>query len=186
MRATIAPMRRLIYSLVFAPIAALAQSLPPDTVSPLVASMEAGVICAPETTGELEAPGTIAGTTHLIAEEPPFIAVTRRVPAVLGVGFGIKSRSIAPTGLDGVLMTVTHPPMGDGGVTTQTFETVIRGNDPSLTFYQFDFDYELLPGVWQLQATLDDEVLYRASFEVLPPEMVPELAQACGFEELLS
>ena len=151
-----------------------------------MASVEAGVICAPETTGTLEAPGTIAGTTHLIEEEPPFVAITRRVPAVLGIGFGVKSRSVDMAGITDVLMTVTHPPMGPEGVTKQTFETIIRGTDPSLTFYQFDFDYELVTGVWQLEASQNGEVLYRTTFEVLPPEQVAELAQVCGFEELLS
>ena len=89
-------------------------------------------------------------------------------------------------GLNGVTMKVTHPPMGTGGATVQTFETVIRGTDPSLTFYQFDFGYELLPGIWQMQASVGDEVLYRTTFEVLPPELVPELAEVCGFEDLLS
>lgn len=179
-------MKHMLFVLIALPALALAQAPLPDVTSAKMASVEAGVICAPETTGELEAPGTVAGTTHLIAEEPPFIAVTRRVPAVLGVGFGIKSRTVDLAGLDGVTMTVTHPPMGDGAVTRQTFQTVIRGTDPSLTFYQFDFGYELLPGIWQMQASVGEEVLYRATFEVLPAAMVPELATACGFEDLLS
>ncbi|MEL6639932.1 MAG: DUF3859 domain-containing protein [Pseudomonadota bacterium] len=179
-------MKHVVFALCALPVAAMAQAPRPDVTSALMASVEAGVICAPETTGTQEAPGTVAGTTHLIAEEPPFIAITRRVPAVLGIGFGIKSRSVDIVGLNGVTMTVTHPPMGDAAATVQTFETVIRGTDPSLTFYQFDFDYELLPGIWQMQASIGDEVLYRTTFEVLPPEMVPELAEVCGFEELLS
>ena len=179
-------MKHVVFALMALPIAAFAQAPEPDITSAVMASVEAGVICAPETTGTQEAPGTVAGTTHLIAEEPPFIAVTRRVPAVLGIGFGIKSRTVDVAGLNGVTMKVTHPPMGTGGATVKTFETVIRGTDPSLTFYQFDFGYELLPGIWQMQASVGDEVLYRTTFEVLPPELVPELAEVCGFEDLLS
>lgn len=179
-------MKNVAFALLFWPTLVTAQPPLPDLVSDVMASVEAGVICAPETTGTLDAPGTVAGTTHLIAEEPPFIAVTRRVPAVLGIGFGIKSRTLDINGLNGVTMTVTHPPMGDGAATIQTFETTIRGTDPSLTFYQFDFGYELLPGIWQMQASIGDQILYRTTFEVLPPELVPELAEACGFEDLLS
>ena len=168
------------------PICAAAQEPLPDFVASTMASVEAGVICAPETTGILDAPDTVAGTTHIIAEEPPFVAVTRRVPAVLGIGFGIKSRTVDFAGLESVIMTVTHPPMGDGGATSQSFATTIRGTDPSLTFYQFDFDYELLPGIWQMTAASDGDILFRTTFEVLPPEQVPELAEICGFEELLS
>ena len=102
------------------------------------------------------------------------------------LGFGIKSRTLDSDGLSGVEMTVTHPPMGDIGAISQTFTTTIRGTDPSLTFYQFDYDYELLPGIWQMEASFGGETLYRTTFEVLPANQVPELAEICGFTELLS
>ena len=169
------------------PAVAAAQTGPqPDTISPVMHSVDAGVICAPTPTGEMDAPGTVAGTTHLIGEEPPFVSAARRVPAVLGIGFGIKSQSVDTNGISDVVMMITHPPMGDAGAQSQTFTSSISGLDPSLTFYQFDFEYELLPGIWQIQASKDGKVLYRTTFEVLPPELVPELASVCGFEELLS
>lgn len=169
-----------------APIAAFAQAPQPDLTAAAIASMEVGVICAPDAQGVREAPGTIAGTTHIIEEEPPFVAATRRVPAVLGIGFGIKSQALDIGGINGVQMTVTHPPMGAGGQTTQTFSSTIRGTDPSLTFYQFDFDYELLPGFWQIEASHSGETLYRTTFEVLPAEQMPELADICGYVDLFS
>lgn len=179
-------MKHVLFALCTLPATALAQAPQPDTISPLLASVEAGVICAPDSMETREAPGTLAGTTHVIAEEPPFVAQTRRVPAVLGIGFGIKSVTADINGLDGVLMTVTHPPMGDSGTTVQTFLTTVRGTDPSLTFYQFDFDYELLPGIWQLEASFGGEILSRTTFEVLPPEQVPELAEICNYTDLFS
>ena len=179
-------MKHVSIALCAFPVIAAAQAPLPDTISPLMASVEAGVICAPDTMEVREAPGTVAGTTHVIEEEPPFVATTRRVPAVLGIGFGIKSVTQDVNGLSDVLMTVTHPPMGDVAATEQTFLTSIRGTDPSLTFYQFDFDYELLPGIWQMEASIGGETLYRSTFEVLPPEQVPELAEICGFTDLFS
>lgn len=179
-------MRHILSTLICIPFAAFAQAPQPDVIASTMASVEAGVICAPEATGVLDAPDTVAGTTHVIAEEPPFVAITRRVPAVLGIGFGVKSRTADFAGLNGVTMTVTHPAMGSAGATQQSFATTIRGTDPSLTFYQFDFDYELLPGIWQMTADFEGEILFRTTFEVLPPEDVPELAAICGFEELLS
>lgn len=165
----------------------LAQTGPlPDVVAPVMRSVETGVICAPPSTGEVEAPGTVAGTTHLIAEEPPFVSTARRVPAVLGIGFGIKSQSHDVNGISNVVMRITHPPMGNQGAQSQTFTSSVSGTDPSLTFYQFDFDYELLPGIWQMEASKDGEVLYRTTFEVVTPDRIPELAAVCGFEELLS
>jgi len=182
-------MRRIIPGILFAlglPAWAFAQALLPDAQTDAIAALEAGVICTPVATGEIPAPGTIAGVTQIITVEPPFAAITRRVPAVLGVGFGVKSQSSLPDGLSGVFISVTHPPMGDEGITTQSFETSIRGTDPSLTFYQFDFEYELVPGFWQFEATKDGDLLFRTTFEVLPPNAVRELAELCAFGDLLS
>jgi len=179
-------MKHVVFILCCLPHTLMAQSPLPDVTSSLIASVEAGVICAPESVGTADAPGTVAGTTHIIADEPPFVAVTRRVPAVMGIGFGIKSLSSDENGLSDVTMKVTHPPMGGSGAQLQTFVTSIRGTNPSLTFYQFDYDYELLPGIWQMEASIGEEVLYRTTFEVLPPELVPELAEACGFQDLFS
>jgi hypothetical protein len=158
----------------------------PDKLSPDVASFETGVICAPPSVGEAIAPGTVAGTTHIIEVEPPFVSVNNRVPAVLGIGFGAKTMADNIAGIDNVTMTITHPPMGPTQATSQTYQSHISGLDPSLTFYQFDYDYELLTGIWQMQAEADGRIIYRTTFEVLPPDQVPELAAICGFENLLS
>ncbi|WP_458791840.1 DUF3859 domain-containing protein [Yoonia sp. MH D7] len=179
-------MWRTFFFVVF-PVALAAQvAVQPDKAGVQIAAFEVGVICAPPTTGESTAPDTVAGTTHLIDIDPPFVSRGPLVPAVVGVGFGVKARAVDPLGMQGVTMTITHPPMGDSGATHQSFGSLIRGDVPSMSFYQFDFDYELVTGIWQMQAMQGNTVLYRASFEVVPPEQVPELAGVCGFEELLS
>ena len=76
--------------------------------------------------------------------------------------------------------------MGAQGATEQTFGTTISGLDQSLTFYQFDVDYELLVGPWVMEAHYNGETLYRVAFDVVPPAAAPELTRVCGFEELLS
>lgn len=168
------------------PVAAFSQTAQPEKVSPLIFTHEAGVICAPPTVGTAPAPDTVAGTTHIIDVDPPFVSTNRRVPAVLGIGFGIKAQALDSAGVPVVTMTITHPPMGPSRATSQTYQSRISGLDPSLTFYQFDFDYELVVGLWQIEAAQGSTILYRTNFEVLPPSEVPELASVCGFEELLS
>ena len=177
-------MTRLLFAILpaFAAMALSAQ----DMTAEAIASLESGVICPPPTVGTAPAPGTVAGTTHLIDENPPFVSLGNRVPAVLGIGFGVKAMAVDPAGLSDVTMTVTHPPMGDGKATSQSFFTRVGGGDPSLTFYQFDFDYELLIGTWTMTATKDGVTLYETQFDVVPPRLVPELAAICGFEQLLS
>ena len=154
--------------------------------SDALASLEAGIVCAADPIGSAPAPGTVAGVTHIIATEPEFVTNTRKVPAVLDIGFGVKAQSANPDGTDAVTVLVTHPKMGQTGATEQTFLTRISGSDPSLAFYQFDYAYELVLGTWQLTASAGDEVLYSVTFEVVDPTEIPELAGVCGFEELLS
>ena len=156
------------------------------TKSPDISSLEAGIVCAPIPVGTSPAPGTLAGVTHIIAEEPDFVSNTRQVPAVRDIGFGVKAQSIDPEGIGGVTILLTHPEMGESNVTEQTFVTSISGTDPSLTFYQFDYDYELVLGPWQFKAMSGEDVLYAVSFEVVDPRFVPELAGVCGFLDLLS
>lgn len=157
-----------------------------DKVGPAIVSLETGVICPPKTTGTRPAPDTVAGLTNVIEDEPPFVSTVNKVPAVLGIGFGAKAQSGTPFGIDNVTMTITHPAMGESGAKRQSFQTSISGLDTSITFYQFDFDYELLPGTWTMTATDGDQVLYSTEFQVVPPQAVPELASICNFEELLS
>jgi hypothetical protein len=168
---------------------ALAETLPThpdDYVSPRLSVIDVGIICAQEIVGLSDAPGTVAGSTNIIEGEPDFISPARFVPAVLGVGFGVKSQAQSVLGIDGVTMTVTHPPMGADGTTVQVYGTAISGQGTSLTFYQFDYDYELVVGHWQMEASVDGDVIYRVGFDVVVPDAMPQLASACGFEDLLS
>lgn len=177
-------MRSLFLFFICVPCFAFAQ--PKDKVSADILSLQSGVICAPPSEGEAAAPDTIAGTTHLISDVPPFVSTVNRVPAVLGIGFGVKSISVAPEGISNIDMVITHPPMGASGVTTQSYSTSIRGDAQSITFYQFDYEYELLPGIWTMQAKYGDVVLFTSVFVIVPPNELPQLASICGFEELLS
>ncbi|MFQ1701195.1 DUF3859 domain-containing protein [Loktanella agnita] len=178
-------MRHIIAAFVIAACAGPALAETPQKTDP-IASIEAGVICAPDAVGTAPAPNTLAGETHIIDINPPFVSHSRRVPAVLGIGFGVKTLAAQPDGLGEVTVIVTHPPMGDAAVELQSFASSIGGLDPSLTFYQFDYAYELVPGTWEMAAMRGSDVLYKVSFDVLPPALVPELAAVCGYLDLLS
>ena len=153
---------------------------------PLVRSLEAGIICPPESVATSPAPDTLAGETHIITEDPPFVSNSLIVPAALGVGFGIKAQSEAPGGLSGMIVRVTHPPMGEAGRTSQSFISSMSGEAPSITFYQFDHAYELVKGTWTISAFAGDTELLAVTFEVVDPRLVPELASACNFTDMLS
>lgn len=160
-----------------------AQSI--DQLGPLMASFKAGIFCAPKVVSTVPAPDTVAGVTNVIKEVPPFVSAGRNVPAVLGMGFGTLSGSKQGILLD-VLVVVTHPPMGDAGITRQSYYSEITNVGESMTLYQFDYDYELVQGAWTITATKGNDLLFRAGFTVVPPQQVPELAGVCGYENMLS
>lgn len=151
-----------------------------------VQSLDVGIICPPDAMDSAPAPDTLAGSTHIITEDPPFVSNARVVPAALGVGFGVKAQSVAPGGITAITMRVSHPPMGDEGRTQQSFLTNMSGQSPSVTFYQFDHSYELVQGTWEMAAFAGDSQLFSVSFEVVDPRRLPELAGACNFVDLLS
>ncbi len=158
-----------------------------DFVSPLVDFFEAGVVCAQDSGTIRDAPDTVAGTTHVVEAAPPFVSQGRVVPAVLGIGFGARSGLASDVGIDGVTITVTHPPFTGSGATKQSFQTYIGPHDaPGITFYQFDYDYELVTGDWVMRASSGGVTLYEMTFTVVPPTAMPQLADACGYLDLLS
>ncbi|MBU2992619.1 DUF3859 domain-containing protein [Octadecabacter sp. 1_MG-2023] len=158
-----------------------------DTVSPLLGFYKAGVLCAIEGGVVRDAPNTVAGSTHVVEDAPPFVSEGRLVPAVIGVGFGVRAGIQGTLGQDNVVMTVTHPPLIGNGQTKQSFSTSIGAElTPGITFYQFDYPYELALGDWTMTARSNGVTYYETTFTVVPPETLPELASVCGYTDLFS
>lgn len=149
-----------------------------------IAELYAGVICAAKVVGTTPAPDTVAGVSNIIEEDPPFVSVGRVVPAVIGVGFAIKARTTSD--MNDLLVVVTHPPMGPDGMTRESFPTSLSSFELSMNAWQFEYDYELVVGTWSFSVFDGNKLIYRVPFEVVPPDMLPELAGVCGYEELLS
>jgi hypothetical protein len=169
-------------------IALICLALPAATSAqdhPAIALLQAGVLCGPEVVGSAPAPDTIAGETHIVADQPAFIAETLTVPAVLGIGFGLRAQASDPDGLPDVTIIVTHPPMGPDGITRQSYQSAISGISPSMSFYQFDAAYELVTGRWTFAAEQGGELLFTVSFDVVPPAALPGLASVCEGRQLL-
>jgi len=158
-----------------------------DFQSPLLGFFEAGVLCAQDGVRNRDAPNTIAGSTRVVTEAPAFISAGRMVPAVLGVGFGVRAGLTGDLSRNGVTMHISHPPLTGSGVQDQSFITTIGSEfTPSITFYQFDEPYELALGDWTMTARLGAVTLYETTFTVVTPDLLPDLADACGYLDLLS
>lgn len=142
--------------------------------------LEQGVFCAVPIVDEMPAPGTAAGKIELFEGVPEFQWVTNEVPAVENISFGIKTEALDGRVYDNVILTLTHPEFRDSGINVQRYVTSLGGNGTSINAYSFDTLEEMEPGIWTFSATRDGELVYRASFRVVPPALSPEIAAACG------
>jgi len=156
-----------------------------DFVSREISRFSAGIVCSPPSSERVAAPDTTAGYVDIVENYPPFSTASRQVPAILGVSFGVRYQSKVRDFIDAELI-VTHPPMLDGGATTQRWQTDIWADRETGSYFGFDFDYELVEGPWTIEAQVDGEVVFRAHFDVVAPDVVPELTTLCGFADLLS
>ena len=148
-------------------------------LGPRMAKIEAGIYCSENPENTQSAPDTEAGVISLYDEAPPFISDSPRVPAALGIGFGVRTLSKDSAGIDPVMMTVTHPPFGGSGTTRQSYVTSISGVGSSYSGYSFDVPEELAVGTWTFTATQGGEVLYTATFDVVPADLMPDVVEVC-------
>jgi len=155
-----------------------------DFVHPNLGQVQTGILCQGPVAWTDDSPETILGQTGALLTFPPFVSESHTVPAVRGMMFGV--RSVPQRGsFPDARIVVTHPPLGEEAVTTQSWSTDFDPYEVTGNFYAFDFDYELVEGLWTIEAWFGDELLYRFDFKVVAPGVVPELAQVCGYEDLL-
>ena len=154
-------------------------------VSPRIDDIAVGLFCAPQSSGRRPAPDTMAGWVHVPDQPVEMVAEGQFVPAILGVGFGVRFV------LDGdetarIRFTVQHPPMPPDNITSQSWTSEFSPGSIETMFFQFDFENELQPGDWSFRATLDGEDLFDVGFTVQPPSALPGLVGICQGGSLLS
>ena len=156
-----------------AALAALVLAAPAgaDTVGPLVARWQAGVVCPSE-----------FGRGRNAADDISFIAQTQVVPAVIGMGFGIRAQVTPPEGLSRVQIVVEHPPFTPGGPTSQNYTTSISGTGMSGFFYRFEEAREVVPGTWRILALANGAPVYDIDFNVVPARTNDGLLRSCGVQ----
>ncbi len=162
------------------PQAILAQDLPNPFKSDLIDSLQYGVYCAEGPIELQEAPDTAAGVVNIVPGLPEMRAVTTLVLAQIGIGFGIVVEARDGLVLDPATVTITHPPYPDTGIEVERWVTSIDGDGPGLIGFSFEVDSELVTGRWTFEAEHQGELVFRIDFEVVPPALLPDLAQGCS------
>jgi hypothetical protein len=159
---------------------AAAQDLSNPFKSDRIDRLSYGVYCA-EAPVELEqAPGTASGVVNIVPNVPDFLAETTLVPAEIGMAFGVVVELRDGLVHDPADVTITHPPYPDSGITVERWATAMDGDSPSLVGFSFETEAELVTGPWTFEAAHDGVLLFRVTFEVVPPALLPGLAAACG------
>jgi hypothetical protein len=154
----------------------LADPAPPQP-GPLIAEIKVGVFCALQTMDQAPAPGTLSGWIHVPEGEVDFHWPDRQVvPATLGLAFGVKARLTSGAAAAYGEIRVYRP----GNPAPEFWASSLTDLGDSLAFFRFDHDHELIPGIWTFEAWDGEMLLYSVDFEVVPPEAVPEIVQACG------
>jgi hypothetical protein len=166
-----------------APAAAATGGFAPDPIEML----GFGVICDIHLEGQRGAPETLSGVLNIVDQNRQIDVATTRVPADLGLSFGIRTRMTPGASLpEGAEIVVTHPPMGAKGITVERWNTSLRGADPALNLYTFEAAFEQVQGPWLFQIVAGGKVLLQQGFEVTAPGSEPAVQRACLDEPLSS
>jgi Domain of unknown function (DUF3859) len=99
----------------------------------------------------------------------------RRVPASLGVAFGVKAQTAPGTEVPVAEMRVFRPDQPQPDIWYSSF----GDSAPSFAFFRFDREAELVPGPWAFEAWDGGERLYRVEFEVVPADQAIGIVSAC-------
>jgi hypothetical protein len=111
----------------------------------------------------------------------PYVAKkTAKIPVIRGLTFGVMASGKGPDILQGVAMTISHPPFTDGSGTKERYKEVFGPPAPSFSGYTFDLPSEMVPGVWSVQADWNGQVLYRVEFEVVDASAMPDFRDPCA------
>jgi hypothetical protein len=137
-----------------------------------------GTYIAPAKYKQIKTPGSISGFGRTYMEPPTFTAVTDRILAKNGVGFGIvfelTNLPKIQNATVGIVLVTKHPSVRKpDGTTSNRFERsvrmAVRGQDRivSWTGYGFDHDYELIPGIWTFEVRSYSRLLCKKDFTVV-------------------
>lgn len=152
----------------------------------LLERLEYGLICRVEAASLEPAPETATGTIQVIEKPLNFLKKTRTIPMVKGLGFAVDLTPAAPWRLDNVQVSLQHPPYYGSGETIDRWTAAFDGSTPTMNFFEFEHDFEMVAGVWTLSAYQDQTLIYSVSFDVVPAQDAPDLAALCSDAMLTS
>lgn len=152
----------------------LAADPAPPVTDPAITIVDLGIYCRPALAGTEEAPGTSLGYINLFDGQPVIRHRQQEVPAALGLSFGLIVRSTED--FFGARMESWKP----GRDQPEVWFSDILANEDRARGFTFDFESELIPGLWRLEAWDGERRLYSVEFEVMPPSALPGILSDCN------
>lgn len=166
---------RLVIGMVLtftAGMAVAGEPAPPFT-SPDIIELTAGVMCSPRVQARIDAPNTALGYTNEVAGNPKVTFEQQVVPAALGVSFGVV---FTPKHALAAVRNLTFRP---GASEPDVYFSDVLAEPGRYRGFAFELPEELVLGQWRLESWQGDTLLFRADFEVVPPEALPEIEAQC-------
>jgi hypothetical protein len=126
--------------------------------------------------GITDAPELPGGAQGVVASMPVLISATNRVPAKIGVRFGLTfeiTNVPVPDGEVELTKSVRHPPItAPDGTTSSHYMTIqkfaVRGGRViGWTGYGFDVDNELVTGDWNIEMQFGGKTICSQKFTVV-------------------
>jgi Domain of unknown function (DUF3859) len=133
-----------------------------------------GIFCRQGTTRREAAPGTTLGYVELVDGLPEIAFQQRTVPARIGVQFGVIFT--ADRDIPGIRNETWKP----GATTPEVWSTDLLAGVTRSRGYSFDFNEELLTGIWRMEAFNGAELLYSVEFEVVSGSELPGIGSDCN------
>ena len=151
----------------------------------LTTGLRFGIVCYGDDATPVPAPDTITGFINERSEGGEIVTLTSVIPMIRGLSFGVRVELLDNIFLDGVTLTVIHPPQTDAGVTTESWTSNFEPNNTNGGAFTFEFPYEETPGAWTMEAHHNGELLYRVDFQVVEPALLDPMPRLCKGEALL-
>jgi hypothetical protein len=163
----------LALGLLFCAGTATAGEPAPPTTSADLANFSVGVLCSPRVSDRALAPHTQLGYTNVVAAPRKIGFAQQRVPATLGVSFGVM---FTPTHALAGVRNETYRP---GATKPDVYYSDIEAKPGRYRGFAFEFPEELIPGLWRMESWQGDKLLYRVDFQVVPEASLPEIQAQC-------
>ena len=138
--------------------------------------LDYGIVRLPAGQRTIRTPETPSGVTHIPDSPPTITTTTNRIPARLGLAFGVvfEISNLPATNGEQVEVTIviSHPEATkpDGSVSRGFSQTskcpVENGTTVLIPSCKFDHEYELAPGIWKFEVRYAGKAMARQEFTV--------------------